>query len=104
LDIDAQGVRQIKENKDLDPIYLFISPPSLTVLRQRLKDRGTETEVSIRARLDAAMKEIDYARTPGAHDIVIVNDNLDKALEALEKVALGSTEPVDQLPPLNDYN
>ena len=50
------------------------------------------------------MKEIDYARTPGAHDIVIVNDNLDRALEALEKVALGSTDPVDHLPPLNDYN
>jgi len=104
LDIDAQGVCQIKENKDLNPIYLFISPPSLAVLQQRLKDRGTETEVSIHTRLEAAMKEIDYARTPGVHDIVIVNDNLDRALEALEKVALGSMDHVDHLPPLNDYN
>lgn len=83
-------------------MYLFISPPSLAVLRERLKGRGTETEASVAARLGAAIREIEYARTPGVHDIVIVNDDLDRAFKAFEKVALGDSEPNDALPSLND--
>ncbi|KAF8494256.1 guanylate kinase [Gautieria morchelliformis] len=101
LDIDSQGVRQIKQT-DLNPVYLFISPPSLTALRERLKGRGTETEASVKARLDAAIREIEYARTPGVHDVIIVNDDLDRAFHAFEKVALGDTGPADALPALND--
>lgn len=64
--------------------------------------RGTETEISIKARLEAALREVEYARTPNTHDIIIVNDDLDKAYKAFEKVALGESEQVDSLPPLND--
>jgi guanylate kinase len=96
-----QGVRQIKQTS-LNPVYLFISPPSLTTLRERLKGRGTETEASIRARLEAALREVEYARAPNVHDIVIVNDDLDKAYKAFEKVALGESEQVDSLPALDD--
>ncbi|GJJ10395.1 hypothetical protein Clacol_004621 [Clathrus columnatus] len=104
LDIDSQGVRQIKTTKGLEPnpIYLFISPPNMRSLRERLTGRGSESESSIRTRLDTAVKEIDYARTPGVHDIIIVNDNLDRAYEAFERVALGDSGPVDDLPPLDD--
>ncbi|KAF8587823.1 guanylate kinase [Ramaria rubella] len=102
LDIDSQGVRLIKQSPTLDPVYLFISPPTLAVLRERLQGRGTETEASIKARLDAALQEIEYAKTPNVHDIIIVNDELDKAYQAFEKVALGDSEQVDSLPALDD--
>lgn len=60
LDIDCQGVQQLKAAGDLDPQYLFIKPPSLDVLEQRLRDRGTETEESIGRRLSAVQREMDY--------------------------------------------
>jgi len=97
-----QGVRQVKQVKELDPVYLFIAPPSLTTLRQRLMGRGTETDASIRTRLETALKEVEYAQTPGVHDVVIVNDDIDRAYKLFERVALGDSSPADELPPLNE--
>ena len=48
------------------------------------------------------MREIEYAKTPGVHDIIIVNDNIEKAFQAFEKVALGDSSPVDALPDFTD--
>ncbi|KAI0726759.1 guanylate kinase [Fomitopsis betulina] len=100
LDIEAQGVRQIKQT-DLNPVYLFISPPSLTALRQRLRGRGTESEASAAKRLAMALKEIQYAKE-GVHDYVIVNDDLERAYTLFKRVALGEEIPSDSLPPLVD--
>ena len=47
LDIDVQGVKAVKKT-DLTPLFVFIKPPSLETLEQRLRDRGTETEESLR--------------------------------------------------------
>ncbi|KAG5722167.1 Guanylate kinase [Termitomyces sp. T112] len=101
LDIDAQGVRQIK-NTNLDPVYLFISPPSLVVLRSRLQQRGTETEAAVQKRLATALKEIEYAKQPNVHDFVIVNDELERAYTLFRDVALGKQITGDILPPLDD--
>ena len=115
-----QGVRSIKEkHPNLNPIVVFISPPSLDALRSRLIGRGTETEEALSARLSAALDEIYYARTgevPGVNreepetkgisgptedtttqdkgkgkviDYVIVNDTVERAYLVLEKLALG---------------
>ncbi|KIP05502.1 hypothetical protein PHLGIDRAFT_119800 [Phlebiopsis gigantea 11061_1 CR5-6] len=100
LDIEAQGVRQIKKT-NLDPVYLFVSPPSLTSLRTRLQGRGTETEASVAKRLATALKEIDYAKE-GAHDLVVVNDDLQRAYDLFKRVALGERIDSDKLPPLDD--
>lgn len=96
----SQGVRQIKAT-DLNPVYLFISPPSLAALRERLQGRGTETEAAVAKRLATALKEIEYAKE-GAHDLVIVNDDLDRAYEKFKRVALGEPIESDPLPPLDD--
>ena len=96
-----QGVRQVKAT-DLNPVYLFISPPSLAELRQRLQGRGTESEAAVAKRLATALKEIAYAKTPGIHDVVIVNDDLERAYTLFEKVALGEKVDGDVLPPLDD--
>ncbi|KAF5316101.1 hypothetical protein D9619_006173 [Psilocybe cf. subviscida] len=101
LDIEAQGVRQIKKT-NLNPVYLFISPPSMTALRDRLKGRGTETEASVQKRLKTALAEVAFAKEPSVHDLVIVNDDLDRAYELFKKVALGEEITGDALPPLND--
>ncbi|KAF8320743.1 guanylate kinase [Clavulina sp. PMI_390] len=104
LDIDAQGVRLIKQNHpDLKPVFIFISPPSLSVLRGRLVGRGTETEEAVKARLEAALKEIAYAKSGSdVVDAVVVNDDLERAYKLLEQIALGETVPGDSLPALDD--
>lgn len=95
-----QGVRQVKAT-DLNPVYLFVSPPSLAELRARLQGRGTETGVAVAKRLATALREIEYAKE-GAHDLVIVNDDLDRAYEKFRRVALGEPIVSDNLPPLDD--
>jgi guanylate kinase len=98
LDIDTQGVKLIKSNHPhLNPVYLFLSPPSIAALRERLNGRGTETQESLEARLAAAVEEIKYA-VQGGHDIIVVNDDLDRAYGLLEKVALGEEVEGDKLP------
>jgi len=98
LDIDTQGVKLIKSNHpSLNPVFLFLSPPSLPDLKTRLQGRGTETQESMDKRLNAAIDEIRYA-VEGGHDIVIVNDNVDRAYALLEKVALSEQVEGDKLP------
>ncbi|WWC58292.1 guanylate kinase [Kwoniella dejecticola CBS 10117] len=93
LDIELQGVLQLRskasqQTPPLEPVYLFLAPPTIAELRKRLSGRGTETDASIRKRLDAAKKEIEYAQE-GKHDIYIVNTDLKIAGDKLEKVAMG---------------
>lgn len=66
-------------------------------LTSRLKGRGTESEESVKARLSAAVKEISYAKE-GVYDAVLVNDNLDRAYNVLEKIALGESTEGDEMP------
>ncbi|XP_017518598.1 guanylate kinase isoform X1 [Manis javanica] len=87
LDVDLQGVRNIKMT-DLRPIFIFVQPPSLDVLEQRLRLRNTETEESLSKRLTAARADMESSKEPGLFDLVIVNDNLDKAYHALEEALL----------------
>lgn len=84
LDIDMQGVKAVKEKSDLNARFLFVAPPSVDDLRKRLEGRGTETEESLNKRLSAATAELEYAKT-GAHDKIVVNDDLDKAYAELKE-------------------
>lgn len=77
LDIDMQGVKSVKDS-DLNAKFLFVSPPSIEELKDRLTNRGTETDDSVNKRLEAATREMEFAKT-GVHDKIIVNDDLDKA-------------------------
>lgn len=69
-------------------------------LRARLQGRGTETDASVQKRLDAAQTEMEYAKG-GAHDLVIVNDDLDRAYALFQEVALGEQVEGDKLPNLS---
>lgn len=79
-----QGVKQVKKT-DLNARFLFLSPPSIEVLEQRLRGRGTEDEFSLRKRLEQAEKEMAFSMEEGAHDRVVVNDDLERAYEEVEK-------------------
>ncbi|KAI8097087.1 guanylate kinase [Halteromyces radiatus] len=83
LDIDMQGVKAVK-NTDLNPKYIFIQPPSVEVLEQRLRGRGTEKEEAVLARLAASKLELAYAQEPNAYDTIIINDDLDTAYNSLQ--------------------
>ncbi|KAM4059149.1 guanylate kinase domain-containing protein [Hirsutella rhossiliensis] len=83
LDIEMEGVKQIKQS-DLSARYVFIAPPSPEILESRLRGRGTEKEESIQRRLDQARNELEYSKTPGVHDKIIVNDDLEAAYKELE--------------------
>ena len=81
--LSIQGVKQVKTT-DLNARYLFLSPPDVQTLEARLRGRGTETEDSLQKRLKQAEKELEYSKTPGVHDRIIVNDDLDRAFGELE--------------------
>lgn len=96
---NLKGVKLIKANHpSLNPLYIFISPPSIASLKTRLTGRGTETEESMQARLGAAIGELEYAKEKGAFDVVVVNDELERAYKVLRGVIVEGKEEGDKLP------
>lgn len=79
LDIEVQGARQVKE-KMPDAIMIFLIPPSLGELKNRLESRGTETEETIKGRLARAREE--YAEAD-FYDYIVINDDIDSAANEL---------------------
>jgi len=95
LDIDTQGVKLIKKTS-LNPVLVFMKPPSMQVLEERLRARSTETEESLQKRLSMAQIEMEYGNEPGNFDVVIVNDKLDKAYEDLKTFLLPFINSVNE--------
>lgn len=89
LDIEMQGVKQMKANPNFDARYVFIRPPSFEALEARLRVRGTENEGAIQERLTQAQVELDYADSEGSYDKIIVNDNIETAYKELEGFVFG---------------
>lgn len=82
LEIEVQGAMQVKE-KLPEAVLIFICPPSLDELKERLVNRNTESEEAIKKRL--SIVESEY-RMKENFDHEIINDKLEKALEELEKI------------------
>jgi guanylate kinase len=87
--IDVQGAAQVR-GSGVDALTVFLAPPSLEELEKRLRGRGTESEESIRRRLDNARREMLRA---DEYDHVVVNDRADAAaariVEILRRAADG---------------
>jgi len=79
LEIDVQGAVQVRAKRP-DMFGLFILPPSEETLLKRLRDRKREPEEVIQRRFGEARREIEQARTSGAYDAFIVNDELERAI------------------------
>ena len=86
LDIDIRGAMQIKKTYK-SATFIFILPPSLKELRERLLKRKTDSMDVIRKRLDNAKEEIAYYKD---YDFVIVNDELDTAFQELKSIITAS--------------
>ncbi|XP_064598261.1 uncharacterized protein LOC135464694 isoform X1 [Liolophura sinensis] len=85
LDVEINGVKSIKKT-DLNARYIFVKPPNMETLAQRLEGRGTETEDSLKKRLASAQEALDFAEQPGSYDHIIVNDDLESAYKQLKDI------------------
>lgn len=83
LDIDTQGAKQIREKYDDQAVFIFIMPPSLEILEERLRNRKSDHENEIKKRMQRARDEMrDYT----AYNYVIVNRDFDRALVEIRSV------------------
>jgi len=79
LDVELQGVLNLKKSP-LNGRYIFLRPPNMEILEQRLRDRQTESEDSLQKRLSRARTDMSLVdNEPGLFDITIINDTLDAA-------------------------
>jgi guanylate kinase len=85
LEIDVQGARQVRERVP-EALLVFLKPPSLEALEERLRGRGTESVAAVAARLDRAVAEL--AAEPD-FDAVVVNDDLDAAVAEVVRILGG---------------
>lgn len=91
LDIDVQGARQICRRFP-ESVTIFILPPSLDVLEQRLRMRGTDRPEAIDVRLRNARREMEQS---GSYRHVIVNDDLNTAIEELAAILNSYRSPCE---------
>jgi len=84
LVIDVQGAKQVRSS-GAQSIGIFVLPPSAAILEQRLRGRSKDSEAAIQKRLEMACREVgEFA----AYDYVVVNDELDAAVERLRAIVL----------------
>lgn len=93
LDIDAQGARQIMKRFS-GAVYVFVTPPSLEVLRTRLYRRASDTPEEITKRLQKASEEIANFRS---YHYLIRNEELTHATKALESIILAERVKTERL-------
>lgn len=78
LDIDVKGALNVKKQFGENVLTIFIDPPSIEILRERLTNRGTDSDEHIQTRINKATEEIGYKKN---FDNIIINDDLKKATE-----------------------
>jgi guanylate kinase len=82
LEIEVKGAKQVKE-KMPEAVSIFIMPPSVEELEERLRGRNTEDEEAIQKRLNEAKREIEAGKN---FDYQIINDDLEVALNNLQEI------------------
>ena len=85
LEIDVQGALQVRDAFP-DAVLMFILPPDQGTLLQRLTDRGRDAPEDIQKRFRAARREIAMARGSRSFDYMVINDDLEKAVEEIIKI------------------
>lgn len=94
LDLDVQGVDTVRRKQQMqsldssegwnwDARFIWVAPPSIYALEQRLRSRDTESNEVIEKRLRNATKELTYAATSDAFDLILINDDVDRAVGEL---------------------
>lgn len=93
LEIDIQGALKIKE-KFPEAVFIFILPPSMEELKNRIKKRGSETEESFLKRFKCAFQEINYI---SKYNYVVTNDVIEEAVKKLESIIIAEKCRVDRI-------
>ena len=93
LEIDIEGARKVNEKRK-DAVFIFIMPPSMKVLKDRLVSRKTESKDQIIERFKTAYKEINEV---SKYNYVIVNDNIDDALNKMDAIITCEKCRVDRI-------
>ncbi|WP_353182593.1 guanylate kinase [Parapedobacter lycopersici] len=92
FDIDVEGGLHLKRKFGDRALAVFVQPPSLEVLKQRLYGRGTDSDEKLSERVAKAEKELGYA---GQFDVILHNDNLEVACREAERMVLDFIEKKD---------
>lgn len=82
LDIEVQGARQLQE-KHIEAVYIFVTPPNYASLESRLRSRNTEDETAIRRRLAQAVADMPHMER---YQYIVINDNLEEAYTDLRSI------------------
>lgn len=82
LEIDVQGALQIKNNYS-EAVFVFLLPPTMEELKNRIIKRGTESEEDINRRFENAFKELDFV---GNYDYFVVNNKVEEAVADIETI------------------
>ena len=82
LEIDVQGALQVKKNYK-NVVFVFLLPPTMDELRNRIIKRGTESEEDIERRFKNAFEELDFV---GEYDYFVVNDKVENAVLDIEHI------------------
>jgi guanylate kinase len=82
LEIEVQGASQVRERRE-DARFIFLLPPSMRVLRQRLESRGTDAPEQIERRLARAREELDAVT---GFDYAVVNDDLERCIASVREI------------------
>mgnify|MGYP002758303654 FL=1 len=82
LEIDVQGAVNVKRNTD-NAVFIFLAPPSLSELKNRIVGRGTETENDINLRMKNARKELEYIKN---YDYLVINDHINTAINSVNEI------------------
>jgi guanylate kinase len=85
FDLDVEGGLRLKKKYEENALAIFVQPPSLEVLIERLKGRGTDSDEKIIERINKAAKELDYAPK---FDVILKNDDLHTACSQAEDLIL----------------
>lgn len=83
FDVDVVGGLNIKKQFPEKALAIFVMPPGIDELKKRLTTRSTDSSEDIKTRIEKAQEELSYA---DKFDVVVINDNLDKAIEESEKL------------------
>ncbi len=100
FDIDWQGYRSLRSALPCDVVGVFLLPPSLTALERRLSARGGDDQAEIARRMARAREEISHCRE---FDHVLVNDDLDRASEAVRAVLHAARSATARLSGLSEF-